>query len=201
MKKHILLICLMALVMFGGGSSVGWAVNEDVVLSHFSEIRTLGNEVKADFNLLLSQILNMNLDKKGLAEGAGDATLKTTSTGNVAIGGVLYSIGATDNVAMTAAATQNHSTEVTCNYLVSVDSGGSFTVTKGDGLIFPALPANQAPIGYFRIVLDAGGSFISGTTDLSATSVNATFYDLMIVPNGSSAATAITAPDLVLRGL
>lgn len=201
MKKHILFLAVLVIACIGVFSAGAWAVNDDVLMDHFSDIQTMGNEVKADFNLLRAQFLNINLNDKNVAEGSNNATIKTGVTGNVVIGGVFYAVNATDNVAMTAAATQNYTTEVTCNYLITVDSGADFTVTKGSGTTLPAVPSGEVAISYFQVALSAGGSFISGTTDLSATSVNATFYDIMAVPNGTSAATAISASDLDLDEL
>ena len=114
----------------------------------------------------------------GLAEGTNTATLKITT-------GITYNIynldvtkAATDNIAMTACTEQPISTF--CYYLVSINQAGSVTVTKGtnDTYSLPATPSGSIPIGAFKVVTGGSATFTSGTTDLSAAGVTATFYDI-----------------------
>ena len=50
-------------------------------------------------------------------------------------------------------------------------------------LQWPECPADECPIGGFRIDLANAATFTSGTTDLGATDVTDTFYDFGLVPN------------------
>lgn len=127
------------------------------------------------------------LSKAGLAEGLNPATIKTAAPNGAGtdfcIDGILYHKADTDNIAMTAAAQQAANT--TAFYTVSINSSGTVKVTKGkDGkLSWPAVPADEAPLGGFKVVLSGGATFTSGTTDLSAAGVTATFTDFSVVPS------------------
>lgn len=152
-------------------------------------------ELKADFNLLRAQLLNRCVQACGLAEGTNANTIKTVNAVSFSINGQLYTKAATDNIAMTAAAQQAVSTY--CLYLVSIDSAGAVTVTKGtsvatDTAVLPALPASSAPLGFFKVVTDGVTTFTSGTTDLGAAGLTVTFGDLAVANSGTSASTDIT---------
>lgn len=185
------------------------AVNE-LIVDHATTKATLDacealvEELKADVNLLRSQVLNRcvnggaGVGGAGLTEGTNANTLKTANAISYTIDGRLYTKAATDNIAMTAATQQAVSTY--CLYLVSVDAAAAVTVTKGtsvgtDVAVLPALPADSAPIGYFKIVTDGVTTFTSGTTDLSAAGITETYADLAVVNTGASASTAIAAAD------
>jgi hypothetical protein len=136
------------------------------------------------------------LSKAGLAEGTNAATIKTAAPNGAGIdymiGGKLYHKADTDNIAMTACAAQADLTS--CLYLVSIDASGNVKLTKGSevvtasigggksSLAWPKCPANECPIGGVRIDL-SGGTFTSGTTDLSGAGVTDTWYDFGLVPN------------------
>ena len=135
---------------------------------------------------------NMCFTAAGLAEGTNANTIQTAAIANYSIDGVLYTKAITDNIAMTAAAAQADLT--TCMYLVSIDAAGAVTITKGEEAStlaiaagtaeakLPDLPDAQCALGAFKIVL-SGGTFTSGTTDLSGTGVTDTFYDYSIMPD------------------
>ena len=114
----------------------------------------------------------------GLAEGTNAATLKTTVAVTFNIYNSRLSKAITDNIAMTACTAQAASTF--CYYLVSINAAGTITTTKGtnDTYALPATPSGNVPIGAFKIVTAAGTTFTSGTTDLSAAGITATFYDM-----------------------
>jgi hypothetical protein len=177
-------------------------MDQQMDVQFMSNVIALVNEIKADYNLLRGGTLNANLGKPGLAEGTNANTLKTVADTNYTINGRTYTLSATDNLAMTACAQQAISTY--CLYLVSVAAGGStVTTTKGtsvatDTAVLPALPASQAPIGFFKVVTDASHTFTSGTTDLSAAGITATYGDLNTANGGASAAPAISTADLSL---
>ena len=123
------------------------------------------------------------LDAAGLIEGTNANTMKTANAIDFCIDGILYTKAATDNIAMTAAVVQAVSTH--CMYLVSIDKAGLVTTTKGveaavaDDIFLPSTPALNCVVGAFKIVTDASTTFTSGTTDLGATGITDTFFDLI----------------------
>jgi hypothetical protein len=120
----------------------------------------------------------------GLAKGTNAHTIKTANSVNYTINGVFKGKGATDNIAMTACLLQAISTW--CLYLVSLDAADAATVTKGedastDTAVRPDLPANNCPIGLIKVATDATHTFTSGTTDLSAAGITATYQDVSTI--------------------
>jgi len=162
-------------------------------------LRTLANELKADYNLLRTNLLTGNFTAGVLAEGTNANTIKTGAAVNFAIDGYLYTKAATDNIAMTACTEQAVSTY--CLYLVSSIANGTITITKGtsvatDTAVLPDLPASSAAIGYFKVVTDADTTFTSGTDDITTfvgSGGAVTFYDMVLLKSGTGAATAITS--------
>lgn len=138
-------------------------------------------------------IRNQCFSKAGLAEGTNANTIKTAAPNGAGIdysvNGVLYHKADTDNIAMTACAAQADLS--TCYYLITINAAGTVVITKGtekltDGGVFtaddlPAQPDDSCVIGLMKIVT-SGGTFTSGTTDLSGTGVTDTFYDLACYP-------------------
>lgn len=139
----------------------------------------------------------MATNSAGLAEGTNDHTIKTvaadgTTYTNYMINGYLYAKADTDNIAVTACAQQAVSTS--CLYLVSINSSGTVTTTKGDEvatadltagtavLNWPAVPANTCPLGGFKIATDASTTFTAGTTDHGAAGITDTYYNFGTVP-------------------
>ena len=165
-------------------------------VTYVGKVTTLCNELKADVNLLRNAYLNCAMGACGLAEGTNANTLKTVAAISFNINGQLYSKAITDNIAMTACALQAISTY--CEYLVTIAADGTVTVTKGtevatDVAVLPAKPATCAVIGSFKVQTDGSTTFTSGTTDLGAAGITATYKDLMF---GVEAPTAIAAADL-----
>ncbi len=160
--------------------------------------RTMIAELKTDLDLLRTQILNQCFVKCDLAEGTNANTLNIATAFEYSIGNRLYAKAATDNVAMTAAAEQAISTY--CVYLCSIDAAGAVTVTKGsevatDISVLPAVPASECAFAAFKIQTDGATTFTSGTTDLGATGITETFFDLAFVNSGVSLPTLIAAAD------
>ena len=161
-------------------------------------LKTLADELKADFNLLRTGLLNGTRQAAGLAEGTNAQTIQFANALSFSIAGQLYLKAATNNIAMTAAAQQAISTF--CLYLVTMDSAGTVTITKGaelgtDTAVLPARPANNAVVAAFKVATDGATTFTSGTTDLGAAGITATYYDLMYPTSGAEAPTAIAAAD------
>ena len=129
------------------------------------------------------------LSKAGLAEGTNSATIKTNAPNGAgtdyAIKGTAYHKADTDNIAMTALAVQADLT--TCVYLVQIDTSGTVSMKKGTEVTSTTLGVTNVcqvpmhddgccPLGHIKVVL-SGATFTSGTTDLSASGVTATFVD------------------------
>lgn len=135
------------------------------------------------------------LAKAGLAEGTNANTIKTAAPNGAgtdfAIDGLMYHKADTDNIAMTALAVQADLTS--CLYLVQIDSGGTVSLKKGTErltadvandeflLEWPRPDASNCPIGGIKVVT-SGGTFTSGTTDLSDAAVTDTYYDFFALP-------------------
>lgn len=138
---------------------------------------------------------NFCVAKATLAEGTNANTIKVTNSAGIdfAIDGVMYSKATTDNIAMDALAIQAVST--TCLYLVMINAAGTVSMKKGTEvatadlaagskvLQWPACDALKAPIGAIKIVTNSSATFTNGSTDLSASGITATFYDLLTVPS------------------
>jgi len=135
----------------------------------------------------------VNLGKPGLAEGTNANTIKTVAATNYAINGLMYTKAVTDNIAMTAAATQPELT--TCLYVVGANAAGTVSIVKGieqltadlvSGAKVLQFPTGRSPLvcplGYFKVVTAAATTFTSGTTDLSASGVTATYQDVFQLP-------------------
>lgn len=127
--------------------------------------------------------------KPGVAEGTNVHTIKTVAACVYSVGGQMYSKAITDNIAMDAAAAQADLS--TAWYLISLNAAGTVHVTKGTETLtasydatarqLPSVPAGDSPLAAMKIVT-SGGTFTSGTTDLSGTGVTATFFDIGRVP-------------------
>lgn len=148
------------------------------------------------FNLRGSAFgVTMNFGNGGLDEGTNANTIQAAAAFDYAIAGVMYTEAITDNIAMTACATQAALT--TCLYLVSINAAGTHTITKGrevvtadlasgkDALQWPTCPAANCPWGAIRIETAAATTFTSGTTDLSAANITETYMNLATVPADS----------------
>lgn len=139
---------------------------------------------EVDHQTLRNALGGMCFASAGLAEGTNANTIKTTVATTFNIAGQLYAKAITDNIAMTALAVQAVLTK--CMYLVLIDSAGAVSLVKGTEVASSAsayLPANPTPttkavIGAMKVVLAGAATFTSGTTDLSASNVTATFYNL-----------------------
>jgi len=128
--------------------------------------------------------------KAGLAEGTNPSTIKTTIAVSYAINGIAYQKVITDNIAMNALAAQSQLT--TCLYAVDIDSAGAITLSKGPEVLTadlaggvngiavlkePAAVANKARLGVVKVATASATTFTSGTTDLSAAGITASYTD------------------------
>ena len=136
-------------------------------------------------------INNMCLANAGLAAvGGSTATIKTTNTIPGIIGGVFITpVAANASIALTACAAQAAAT--VCKYLISMDSSGNFSCTKGTEVpsqsivggthgaaYLPSLPSATMPIGYFNVVTDSITTFTAGTTNLNVAGLIITFVNI-----------------------
>lgn len=143
----------------------------------------------ADHTDLVTLLGTCNYGKPAVAEGTNAHTLLTAAATIFSIAGQQYTKAITDNIAMTAAAAQADG--YTGWYLISINAAGTVLVTQGRLTAtssydatqkqLPDVPAANCPLAAMKIVT-SGGTFTSGTTDLSATGVTATFFDLARVP-------------------
>lgn len=136
------------------------------------------------------------LSKAGLAEGTNSATIKTVAPNGAgtdyAINGILYHKADTDNIAMNALAAQAVLTS--CLYAIQIDSSGNVTLKKGTEVLnadldngtavlhWPLPDDDRCVIGYMKIRCNNAATFTSGTTDLGASDVVDTFYDVLVPP-------------------
>ena len=162
-------------------------------------------------NLSLAQGLTVCLGAAGLAEGTNANTIQIANNITYVIDGRFYTKSATDNIAISysgpsvyqaaAGGVQavnggfsggvNGSTRL---YLICLNTSSAVSIVPGKivdtaeltagrvSLEFPAAPNGVCPIGALRVALTAGTAFTPGSTDLSASGVTDTFYDLADVP-------------------
>jgi hypothetical protein len=162
-------------------------------------------------NLSMNSGATFALASAGLAEGTNANTIKTTADIAYTIDGRFYAKATTDNIAISYSGASvyqaaaggvqainggftggvNGSTRL---YLLTLDTSGAVGIVPGAivdsaelaagrvALQFPDAPAGVCPFGALRIALTAGTAFTPGSTDLSATGVTDTFYNLMDVP-------------------
>lgn len=131
---------------------------------------------------LFTGLLNRCFGICGLVIATTSTKIKTATAVDYTINGLNYQKAATDNITITAGAVQAISTF--CKYLVSVDSSGAVTTTKGEDAttavlaLLPDLPADNAPIGYFQVATSGADTFTAGTTALDAAQVTDTYVDM-----------------------
>lgn len=162
-------------------------------------------------NLSLSQGLTVNLVAAGLAEGTNANTIQIANDIKYTIDGRFYAKSTTDNIAISYSGASVYQAAAggvqavsgaftgqvggsTRIYLICLDTAGAVSIVPGPivnstelaagtvALQFPDAPKGVCPIGAMRIALTAGTTFTPGSTDLSATGVTDTFYDLADVP-------------------
>lgn len=138
------------------------------------------------------------LGKAGCAEGTNAATIKIVAADgttfiNYAINGILYVKADTDNIALTAAAQQAVSTS--CIYLFTLNSSGTVASVKGDEVLtaditsgkeplqWPQPAADTCPFSAVRIDTSSTVPFTAATTDLGASGITDTYYDIMAMPS------------------
>jgi hypothetical protein len=133
------------------------------------------------------------------AKATANADLKTTTTMQVSVGGVISIIAAAGTIDLSAtsaglAATAGTGVQAAAKYaayLVTHDGASTFQCYKGGDaataaaakLLLPAAPAGQCPIGML-VVTNTTNPFIVGTTNSDAAGVTFTCSDLTDAVNG-----------------
>lgn len=162
-------------------------------------------------NQSLNRGPTMAMNSGALAEGTDANTIQIAAAVNYLIDGRFYSKAITNNVAISysgptvyqaaAGGIQavnggftggvNGSTRI---YGIFLDAAGAVSILPGPivdnvelaagriALHWPDAPAGVCPIGGLRIALTAGTTFTPGGTDLSASGVTDTFYNLAGMP-------------------
>jgi hypothetical protein len=123
-----------------------------------------------------------------IAEGTNATTIQTAAATDYAINEQLYSKAITDNIALTACAVQAIGT--TAMYSLFMNAAGTVTTVKGteqktgtkQPLSWGVQPADTVMFGAIKVV-NATNTFTAGTTDLSASGVTATYYNVMAQPS------------------
>ncbi len=207
MKKYIALACILTVMFVGiplvrAGTITETGMSQRDLVRYLTNISTIVNELKADYNLARYQLLNRSFTSGVLSSSGAVATAKTTATINYTIDGNLYSFAASSNMYITPTAAQ--STPTYCYYLFSLNSSGAVTVTKGTeaagtaSLTLPGVPDGTTPFGAV-LVYASSTAFTMGTSNLNTAVIAApTWYNLSTVNSGASAATSISTSDLSL---
>lgn len=133
---------------------------------------------------LLLRMLNISFTKAGLAVGGTSTKIKIAVATMFCINGLAYTKAITDNIVITAGTEQALATF--CKYLVSLNASGTVTTTQGNVAataalaLVPALPDDNAPVGYFQVETGGAITFTAGTTDLAG-DVTVTYVDMNAV--------------------
>jgi len=65
---------------------------------------------------------------------------------------------------------------------IVVVAGDPLPTAQGDEPDWPSLPDGYAPFGGLKVVNASSADFVLGTTDLSASGITDTYYDIMTIP-------------------
>lgn len=132
------------------------------------------------------------LNAAGLGIGSTPAELSIAAPNGAgidyAIDGLAYHLADDASTASIPAALAVQAADTTCLYLVSVDSSGTLSVTKGTEVLNTALAAgtavlpwpepvdNKCPIGCVKVKTVAV-TFTAATTDFDASGITDTYYN------------------------
>jgi len=179
------------------GDITGQGMSQGDLFKFLSNVVTLANETKSDYNNSRSGMQAMCLSN---AQIASAGTKLNVYPIDYAIAGVAYSKASAAYSLSASAQTANTS----CKYLISVNAAGTATCTAGtevadaggSGAVttsLPSIPSGHCPIGYVEVNASAAWTFgTSGFGVATTTIVNLSFID-----GGSS----VAASDLSLTGL
>ena len=201
MKRFLIVLALVILLTpcVKADELTAQGMSQDLLFKFLSNTVSVvnGNRDNADTMTLSHADFHAN------ATNGTSAQFDIGSTFSYCIDDVVYSKVASDTIASVSAAVQ--ATGTTCLYLVSLDSSGSVTTTKGTAVtygstpVYPAIPASNCPFAGIQVAIatTATSTFTLGTTTVgSVTGQTVTAYNLRSVPSGSS-----RQDDLSLSGL
>jgi hypothetical protein len=119
------------------------------------------------------------LGTAGLVIGSSAATaVKIANTVPYKIANVLYS-KTTAEIAHTDLTVQ--AADTTKYYLLSLNAAGTGVITQGTATTLPAVPADNCPIGYIKVVTVAV-TFTPGTDSHAAAGVTTTYTNISQLP-------------------
>jgi hypothetical protein len=144
---------------------------------------------------MISIRTSFSLGAAGLAEGTNANTFKTSNILHYVINGRSYVKAATDNIAFAAhssSALVALAAKKTAVFFFLINAAGTITVIQGTtspatteqdyvsrGIDWPHV-ADNAVIGALKIQTNNAATFTAGSTDLGATDVVDTFYDVAL---------------------
>lgn len=139
----------------------------------------------------------------GLAIGSTTSQFSTAAAITYAINGRLYSKGITATQALTIEdnTSPNPLTPDTfvslaanqaCTFLITLDTAGTFRVVQGpivdsSATLIPVgvLPDARAVCGVIKVVTNASGTFVPGTTAFNNANVTTTYINMAAHPGGA----------------
>lgn len=143
---------------------------------------TARDEVRQQLNNLILLTVNGLVETATVAIGTTASKVKTTATALYKIDGVPYSLAATDDFWTLSGTTVAISSWQ--KYLLLVDSAGAASVAQGvqstvsaAAVVLPPPPQGKAILGVLTVATSGAGTFIPGTTLLSAAQVTDTYAD------------------------
>lgn len=186
MKRFPILFLVLMLVLVALGASHARSISGTGM--------SQGDEVA--FLELLQTRLNLDRTARTVsypnlhAHAAASETVDIGTTFYYVLDGIYYAKTASDTIASVTASAQ--ATGTTCLYLLSLDSSGSVTTTKGTAVTYgstpawPTLPADHAPFGGISVAIlgSASQSWTMGTDawNLLGASTTVAIYNLFMVP-------------------
>ncbi len=132
------------------------------------------------------------LSKAGIGIGSTPAELKTAAPNGAGtdfmVHGIAYHFADDATFAMTAMAVQ--AAETSCLYLLQINAAGTTSTKKGreiltadipesDALEWPVPDEDNCALGYFRVDT-VGVTYTGATTDLDASGITDTYYDVAL---------------------
>ncbi len=157
------------------------------------------NYADLDHSSIRSAVANHTYSKPGLAiHGTNTENALTASAIIASIAGVMYTKAAVTEIDLSAlavidetGATATLAAQATAKdriYLLVMNASAALKIVQGTPVATAAVcPCPRCPDGYvavgaIKVVNATGSNFTLGTTDLDASNVTATFYDLAMAP-------------------
>lgn len=154
-----------------------------------------GTRCLEDIPFAVERFLHGNacLGKVILAEGTNANTFKTTTnTVFFAVKGAIYTKAPADNLTFSSGHTAVGPSK-TCIFAVCFNAAGTVSTVQGEilttadivaGTVDPPAVTDDSlcVVGYIKVATDGSTTFTPGSTDLGASGVTDTYYDVMIPP-------------------